>query len=49
MLLDTITFVLVVGILGAVLFNMHRVNVEAHLRTQEILENIARYLGTDRR
>jgi hypothetical protein len=55
MLLDTITFLFVVGLLGAILWDMHRTNVQAHLHTQDLvskvteaLERIARYLGTDR-
>jgi hypothetical protein len=49
MLIDTIGFILTFAILGALAYNMHKVNVAAHIRTQEILENIARFLGTDRR
>jgi hypothetical protein len=49
MTIDTLTFILVVGLLGAILWDMHRTNVRAHIRTQEILDDIARFLGTDRR
>jgi hypothetical protein len=49
MVLDTITFLVVVGLFGAILWDMHRTNVRAHIRTQEILDDIARFLGTDRR
>lgn len=56
MTIDTITFILVVGLLGAILWDMHRTNVKAHLHTQDLvskvteaLAQIARFLGTDRR
>lgn len=49
MVLDTITFILVVGLLGAILWDMHRTNVRAHAQTQAILRDIAHFLGTNRR
>src|SRR5262245_7402097 len=49
MLIDTITFVLVIAILGAFYRDMHRINIRNHEHTQAILRDIARFLGTDRR
>jgi hypothetical protein len=56
MTIDTITLVFLFAILGAMLWDMHRThtaaqraNIEAHIRTQEILRDIARFLGTDRK
>ena len=47
--IDTLTIVFLFAILGAMLWDMHRLNVRAHARSQEILRDIARFLGTDRR
>jgi hypothetical protein len=46
--IDTITRVFLFVILGAMLWEMHRTNVRAHARSQEILRDIARFLGTHR-
>lgn len=49
MTIDTLTLVFLFAILGAMVWSMHRTNVQAHVHTQEILRDIARFLGTDRR
>jgi preprotein translocase subunit YajC len=47
--IDTITLVFLFAILGAMLWDMQRQNRKAHAHTQEILRDIARFLGTERR
>jgi hypothetical protein len=47
--IDWITFIFVVAILGTTLFRIHKESLRAHAHTQEMLRDIARFLGTDRR
>lgn len=47
--IDTLSLVFLFAILGAMLWDTQRQNRKAHLHTQEILRDIARFLGTDRR
>jgi hypothetical protein len=49
MTIDTLTLVFLFAILGAMLWDIHRVGLRAHARSQEMLREIARFLGTDRR
>ena len=49
MTVDTLTIGFLFAILGAMVWDTHRQSRKAHLHTQEILRDIARFLGTDRR
>jgi hypothetical protein len=49
MTIDTLTLVFLCAILGAMLWDIHRVGLRAHERSQAMLREIARFLGTDRR
>jgi hypothetical protein len=44
-----LTLLFSVAILGTTLFRIHKESLRAHTHTQEILRDIARFLGTDRR
>lgn len=47
--IDTLTLLFLFVIFGALLWDMKRENRRAHHRSQEIMRDIARFLGTDRR
>ena len=49
MIATLILAIFMFGVLGAMLWDMHHTNVRAHLETQRMLTDIARFLGTDRR
>lgn len=49
MTIDTLTLLFLFVILGVLVWQAHAFNTRAHLRSQEILRDIARLLGTDRR
>lgn len=48
MTIDTLTLVFLFVILGVLVWQAHAFNTRAHHRSQEILRDIARFLGTDR-
>src|SRR5262245_13480214 len=49
MTIDTISLIFLFAVLGALVWQAHAFHARAHARSQEIMRDIARCLGTDRR